>query len=91
MSVFRERAALLDELEFKYGIERGRLAAALDLLSDLAIVLGTHVAYCRQSEQTTRPTRDMQSAMQHVEHVKELVVSLLHPPGESASQGGGDV
>jgi hypothetical protein len=77
MSVFQKRADLLDDLEFKLGRERGRLAASMDILTDLAALLGTHVAYCRAEKTATRPMGDMLQAMEHVGHVKELISSIL--------------
>jgi hypothetical protein len=64
-------------MQFKHGPQRGRLAAAMDLLSDLAVILGTHVAYCRSGRSSGQPARDMQDAMQHVQFVKELVASVM--------------
>lgn len=77
MSVFVDRHDLVEPLEFKWGRQRGRLAAAMDILSDLAVVLGTHSAYCHAARQSDRPTRDVQTALEHVRHAKELVASLL--------------
>jgi hypothetical protein len=40
MSVFDEKRAELDRHEFMMGLERGRLAVALDLLTDALILVG---------------------------------------------------
>jgi hypothetical protein len=77
MSVFVDRHDLVEPLEFKWGRRRGRLAAAMDILSDLAVVLGTHSAYCRAARQSDRPPQDVQAALEHIQHAKELIASLL--------------
>jgi hypothetical protein len=84
MSVFIDRHDLVEPLEFKWGRQRGRLAAAMDILSDLAVVLGTHSAYCRAAGRVDRPAQDIQAALEHIQHAKELVASLLEDAtGES--------
>lgn len=85
MSVFDQRHELIEHFEFKLGRERGRLAAAQDLLSDLAVILGSHAAYCRVERGTTRTPADLQAALRNVEHVKELVASLLHRTSDHAA------
>ena len=80
MSVFEARQALIDELEFKHGRTRGRLAAAMDILSDAQITIGTHAAYCKQPRDPSRPTRDIEEALRHLEHVKELIADLMRSP-----------
>ncbi len=84
MSVFRERAELIDHLVFKLGTQRGRLAACMDILTDLTVVLGTHTAYCQKGKSDARPAADIRVALQQVAHVKELIATLLGPrPGAS--------
>ena len=80
MSVFTERADLLEPLEFKWGRRRGRVAAAMDLLTDLSVMLGTHTAYCQAARQSPRPSTDLLLAMRQAEHAKELLASLLEAP-----------
>lgn len=80
MTVFQERAELLEQLEFKLGRQRGRLAATMDILSDAAVLIGTHAAYCRTARQSPRPPRDIADALRHVEHARELLASLLATP-----------
>ena len=76
MSVFNERADLIDDLEFKHGKPLGRVAAAMDLLSDIQIAVGTHAAYCKRPSNPTLPTRDIEEVLQLVGYVKELMVDL---------------
>lgn len=84
MSVFVDRVDLVEPLEFKWGRRRGRLAASMDILSDLAVVLGTHAAYCRAARQSVHPPQDVQAALTHVQHAKELIASLLAEAAEEA-------
>jgi hypothetical protein len=89
MTVFQERADLLEPLEFKLGRERGRLAAAMDILSDVAVIIGTHAAYCRTGRGSPEPPRDIADALRHVEHARELLASLLadRPAAATESEG----
>ena len=73
MSVFEERAELLDDLEFKYGRTLGRMAAAVDILSDAQIAIGTHAAYCKRPSNPTLPTRDIEDVLLLLSQVKELL------------------
>lgn len=77
MSVFDRRREWVDAYEFKLGPLRGRLAATLDVLTDLSVVLGTHVAYCRVGRDGQRPMPDMQQAMDFVSQAKELIASAI--------------
>ena len=55
MSVFDEYKADLERHEFMMGIERGRLAVALDLLTDSLILVGQHGVYCTSSRNPNKP------------------------------------
>lgn len=89
MSVFAERAELLEQLEFKWGRSRGRLAAAMDILSDLSVALGTHNAYCQAARQSPRASQDLLDALRGIGHVKELLASLIDARESAASTQSG--
>jgi hypothetical protein len=76
MSVFQKRADLIEHFEFKHGKVLGRVAAAIDILSDAQITIGTHAAYCKQPRNPERPTRDIEEALEHLSHIKELLSDL---------------
>lgn len=76
MSVFKERADLLDDMQFKFGPTLGRVAAAVDILSDAQIAVGTHAAYCKRPSNPTLPTRDIEDVLLLLSHVKELLLDL---------------
>ena len=42
MSVFETQKELLEEYEFQYGKERGRIAVAADLATDALVLVGQH-------------------------------------------------
>jgi hypothetical protein len=83
MSVFEDRRSLLEHLEFKHGSVRGRLAASLDILSDAQITIGTHAAYCKQPRDPSRPTKDIEEALKHLDHAKELLADVLTTLGKA--------
>lgn len=76
-SVFDERREELERLEFQYGIERGRLALALDLLTDALVLVGQHGVYCRSARQPDKPAMDLQIILKSLEGSKELIGSVL--------------
>ena len=77
MSVFDEKRAELDHYEFKMGIERGRLAVALDLLTDSLVLVGQHGVYCASARDRTRPAIDLQAVLEGIEGAKALIQSVM--------------
>ena len=51
MSVYQDRRQALEENEFRMGLERGRLAVTLDLLTDALVLVGQHGVYCQSARQ----------------------------------------
>ena len=76
-SVFTERKQELERSEFQLGVEAGRLAVTLDILTDALVLVGQHGVYCQSARQPGRPAMDIQMITQQLEHAKELVSSLL--------------
>jgi len=60
MSVYDERREELEKQEFMMGLERGRLAVTLDLLTDALVLLGQHGIYCQSARQPDKPAMDIQ-------------------------------
>jgi hypothetical protein len=77
MSVYSDHAEELEKHEFSMGLERGRLAVTLDLLTDALILVGQHGVYCHSARQPGRPTMDIQIISRNLEHAKELVSSVM--------------
>jgi hypothetical protein len=77
MSVWEERRDALEEHEFRMGIERGRLAVALDLLTDALVLTGQHGVYCQSARQPGKPAMDIQLISKCLTDAKELVISTM--------------
>lgn len=76
-SVFHEHKSDLERSEFQYGVEGGRLAVALDILTDALVMVGQHGVYCQSARQPGKPAMDIQIVTQQIEHAKELVGSVM--------------
>ena len=96
MSIFDEKRAELEKFEFMMGVERGRLAVALDLLTDSLILVGQHGVYCVSSRNPTKPALDLQAVLGGMDGAKALIQSVMEElrvqresaRRESSPQGG---
>ncbi len=77
MSVYQDRAEELERLEFQMGMERGRLAVTLDLLTDALSLVGQHGVYCQSARQAGKPAMDVQLIMKLVDDSKELIITVM--------------
>jgi hypothetical protein len=77
MSIFDEKRTELERHEFMMGMERGRLAVALDLLTDSLIMVGQHGVYCASSRNPSKPALDLQAVLAGVEGAKALIQSVM--------------
>jgi hypothetical protein len=77
MSVYQDRKQALEENEFRMGLERGRLAVTLDLLTDALVLVGQHGVYCQSARQPGKPAMDIQIVSKCVIDAKELVSSVM--------------
>ena len=77
MSVFDEKRAELEQHEMMMGVERGRLAVALDLLTDSLILVGQHGVYCASSRNPAKPAMDLQAVLEGMEGAKALIQSVM--------------
>ena len=77
MSIFDEKRAELEQHEQMMGVERGRLAVALDLLTDSLILVGQHGVYCASSRNPTKPALDLQAVLGGMEGAKALIQSVM--------------
>ena len=77
MSIFDERRAELEKHEFMMGVERGRLAVALDLLTDSLILVGQHGVYCDSTRNPAKPALDLQAVLGGMEGAKALIQSVM--------------
>jgi hypothetical protein len=91
MSIFDEKRTELERHEFMMGLERGRLAVALDLLTDSLIMVGQHGVYCSSSRNPAVPALDLQAVLAGMEGAKALIQSVmeeLRAQRETARNGG---
>lgn len=77
MNVFDEKRAELEQHEFMMGVERGRLAVALDLLTDALILVGQHGVYCVSSRNPAKPALDLEATLKEIEGAKRLIQSVM--------------
>ncbi len=77
MSVYDERRRELEQHEFMMGLERGRLAVTMDLLTDALILVGQHGVYCQSSRQAGKPAMDVQMISKCITDAKELVSDVM--------------
>jgi hypothetical protein len=77
MSVFHKHQQTLDRHETMMGRSRGRLAVALDLLTDALAMVGQHGVYCQSARMPGRPALDIAMVVEHIGDAKELVQSVI--------------
>ena len=76
-SVYKERAEELDRFETQFGVERGRLAVAQDLLTDALSLVGQHGVYCQSVRQPGKPAMDLQMILKLLNDSKELLTDVM--------------
>lgn len=77
MSVYDERPEELERYETQMGIARGRLALALDVLTDALVLVGQHGVYCQSARQPGKPKMDVQLILKGLEDAKSLVADVM--------------
>ena len=77
MSAFDDHKDELERHEFMMGLERGRLAVTLDLLTDALVLIGQHGVYCTSNRNPTQPALDLQTVLKSINGAKELVSSVM--------------
>src|ERR1035438_6074660 len=87
MDVFDEKRAELERHEFMMGVERGRLAVALDLLTDSLIMVGQHGVYCASSRNPSKPALDLQAVLAGMDGAKQLIQSVMEERSEERRVG----
>ncbi len=77
MTVYEERRDELERLEMQMGLERGRLALSLDLLTDALTLVGQHGVYCQSARQAGKPAMDLQIILKCINDAKELTIGVM--------------
>ena len=84
-SPFDKHRDALEVHETMMGPARGRLAVALDLLTDALALVGQHSVYCRSERMPGQPKMDIALVLEQLSDAKELIQSTL----EHLKIGGG--
>lgn len=77
MSVFNKHRDALETHETMMGPARGRLAVALDLLTDALALVGQHGVYCRSDRFPGKPKMDIALVLEQLDDAKQLVQSAM--------------
>jgi len=77
MSILDDKREELERHEFMMGLPRGRLAVALDVLTDTLTLVGQHGVYCQSARQPGKPAMDIQIVMKGITDAKELISSVM--------------
>jgi len=67
----------LEVHETMMGPARGRLAVALDLLTDSLALVGQHGVYCRSERMPGQPKMDIALVLEQLADAKELIQNTL--------------
>ena len=77
MNIFDKHRETLEHHETMMGSARGRLAVALDLLTDSLALVGQHGVYCRSDRLPGQPKMDIALVLEHLGDAKLLVQSAM--------------
>jgi len=77
MDIFRERQEELERLEFQMGPARGKLALALDVLTDALVLVGQHGVYCTSARNPAKPAMDIQMVLAGLVGAKDLIQGAM--------------
>jgi hypothetical protein len=77
MSVFEKHHDTLERHEMMMGTARGRLAVALDLLTESMALVGQHGVYCRSERFPGQPKMDVALVLEQLEDAKQLLQSAM--------------
>jgi hypothetical protein len=76
-SAFDKHRDALEHHETMMGTSRGRLAVAMDLLTDSLALVGQHGVYCRSERFPGKPKMDIALVLEQLDDVKQLVQSAM--------------
>jgi hypothetical protein len=77
MSIYEEKHEELERYEFMMGVPRGRLAVAMDSVTDAMALVGQHGVYCQSQRWPGKPVMDIQMVMKNLTDAKELIQSVM--------------
>ena len=76
-SPFDKHRDALEVHETMMGSARGRLAVALDLLTDSLALVGQHGIYCQSDRFPGKPRMDIALVLEQIEDAKQLMQSAM--------------
>ena len=76
-SPFDKHRDTLEHHETMMGAPRGRLAVALDLLTDSLALVGQHGVYCQSERFPGRPRMDISLILEQLDDAKQLLQSAM--------------
>jgi hypothetical protein len=85
VTVFNRHHDELERHETMMGQSNGRLAVALDLLTDALAMVGQHGVYCQSARLPGRPTLDIAMVIEQIGDAKELLQSVIELPRRASS------
>jgi hypothetical protein len=77
VSVFDKYRDQLEVHETMMGASRGKLAVALDLLTDALAMVGQHTVYCQSARMPGKPTLDIGLVIEQIGDAKELLQTVI--------------
>jgi len=77
MSALNKHRDSLEVHETMMGSTRGRVAVALDLLTDAIAMVGQHGVYCQSTRMPGKPALDIALVLEHIGDAKELLQSAI--------------
>ena len=77
MSALDKHRDALEVHETMMGSSRGRIAVALDLLTDALATVGQHGVYCQSTRVPGKPALDIGLVLEQIGDAKELLQSTI--------------
>ena len=76
-AVLSKHRGSLEVHETMMGATRGRMAVALDLLTDALAMVGQHGVYCQSTRMPGKPALDIALVLEQIADAKELLQSAI--------------
>ncbi|MDA1185478.1 MAG: hypothetical protein O2930_12645 [Acidobacteria bacterium] len=77
VAVLSKHRGSLEVHETMMGAARGRMAVALDLLTDALAMVGQHGVYCQSTRMPGKPALDIALVLEQIADAKELLQSAI--------------